>query len=1006
MSIFLEGKLDNQEVHKKLTEHKFPSGFDPSEELISSIIEQFWFHDFYNSFLSDPFFLNYLIQYLDKNHQNEFNRYDFYTFLFDQIINNKKTRIVLQDFSLIFEKLQTDTILMSELNNLLKLSKFLKDLFPISWFKKNNLIKLEIKENKEYFIWTNHTLTEYLVAENLLKKKNFLDEFQKLAILKQEGIVAFKPSWSGVLRFLMESEKGTEVIIWLIDFLEENNDNIDDNLSELLVFVTKNTSKKINKNIFNLIYKTYFKRVVWLPIWSRRRLSNFIDVDIYKKLKYDIKKWPDQTETFVKRGNVITIIEGLLEKKDKLLTKDEKVFWRKTLINFANNPEDGGNGALQRNCLSALANYKDENIIFEVADSCFEKTQDSLVRDEFIQLCYNSVPNSKYTIDYLIKGIKKGSTIYARHGLYKISEKEAIKYFLTKVSEDDQFWKSFLKHESIFNKENGDKQLINKIRNNSDKEVIKLLKKIIFRIFKIPDLYQEEKSNFITQIVLIIKKDNPNFLFEILDEIKKQQNETKTSHLFINYEEILAILLTPENVKQYFDKAKNISENRANFAIYTAKRKNNKIGKSVFEKAVKLKLFTPVDEKAVNINQDKEEENRTQKRINEFLRLLEPAPGKFFPEVFEYYKQNQKEFDEYFKTKNGIKAKDRLIKLAVDEGIKKIDPSKFKVTISNKEEGNRHFTWSAPAAYFGDMLSIVKIFAPNKIKKHKQQIIDFIPYAFSDDMSQIMDLIPDINDKDFEFVNKVMSDPTDDRRYLIPGTYIYLVGHYAKKGYKITNAKKILKSFIHDKYVPDYEQRSSLENLAFFIDKADTETEFFLQNIFNKREIDNSHKQLANIANSLLITIYKDEVAINWRFDQIKTPLKFNQRDIEGIVHSVGPEEEELDSLTFAKPLLELRDEKYLKTFLKLLDFSFIILREKETEQEKKEYWKYVNYLWRIVIAFVENLKEKNSFKPLLKLEEYVLKYSNYENSNWLMSRIRELRKVYIDSIGRIYIKP
>jgi len=215
-----------------------------------------------------------------------------------------------------------------------------------------------------------------------------------------------------------------------------------------------------------------------------------------------------------------------------------------------------------------------------------------------------------------------------------------------------------------------------------------------------------------------------------------------------------------------------------------------------------------------------------------------------------------------------------------------------------------------------------------------------------------------------------------------------------------------LKSFIHDKYVPDYEQRSSLENLAFFIDKADTETEFFLQNIFNKREIDNSHKQLANIANSLLITIYKDEVAINWRFDQIKTPLKFNQRDIEGIVHSVGPEEEELDSLTFAKPLLELRDEKYLKTFLKLLDFSFIILREKETEQEKKEYWKYVNYLWRIVIAFVENLKEKNSFKPLLKLEEYVLKYSNYENSNWLMSRIRELRKVYIDSIGRIYIKP
>jgi len=86
MSDFLEGKLDNQEIHKILTKYKFPSGFNPSEELIGTIIEQFWFHDFYNSFLSHPFYLNYLIQYLDKNHSNKFNRYDFYTFLFNPLI--------------------------------------------------------------------------------------------------------------------------------------------------------------------------------------------------------------------------------------------------------------------------------------------------------------------------------------------------------------------------------------------------------------------------------------------------------------------------------------------------------------------------------------------------------------------------------------------------------------------------------------------------------------------------------------------------------------------------------------------------------------------------------------------------------------------------------------------------------------------------------------------------------------------------------------------------------
>jgi hypothetical protein len=997
MSDFLGGKLDNHEIHKILTEYKFSSGFDPSEKLISSIIEQFWFHDFYNSFLSDQFFLNYLIKYLDKNHSNKFNRYNFYTFLFDQIISNKRARIVLQDFSLVFEKLQTDTILMSELNNLLKLSKFPEDLFPISWLKKNNLIKIEVKENKEYFIWTNHTLTEYLVAEYLLEKNNFLDEFKKFVILKQEGIIAFKPSWTGVLRFLMESKKGTQIITWLIDYLEKHQDNIDDNLAELLVFVVNNTSIEIKKNIFNLIYNTYFERVVWLPIWARQRLSKFIDEEIYKRLEHDIKKWPDQTETFVKRGNVITLIEGLLDNKSKLLNIKRKNFWRKTLINFANKPDDGGNGVLQRDSLSALAYFKDEKIILEVAENCFEKTQDTLVKDEFIQLCYNSAPNSKYAIDYLIKGVKTGTGIYARHGLYKIIDKKAIEYFLSSISEDDQFLKSFLRRESIFDKEDGDQQLIKNIRLIADNKIISLLKKIIFRIFKIGDLYQEEKSNFIKQIVLIISNEDPNFLFEILDEIKKQEDETKSSHLFFDYQETLSILLTPKNVRLYFDKAKSISDRRVDSAIYIAKRINGEIGQSVYEKAVSLKLVEPINDK-VDLYWENQEKNRKQKRIDEFLRLLEPSPGKFFPGVFEYYKQNQKEFDEYFKTKKGLKAKGRLIKLAVDEGIKKIDPSKFKVTITNKEESNHHFTWTAAASYFGDMLSIVKIFAPDEIKKHKRQIIDFIPFAFSDDMSQIMDLIPDINDKDFEYVNKAMSDTTDDKRYLIPGTYIYLVGHYAKKGFKLEKAKSILKSFIYDNYVPDYEQRAALENLSFFIDKKDSESKNFLKDIFRKKDIDNKHRNLAQIANSLLISIYEEGSAIEWRFTQLKKPLPFERNRFDGVVHEVGAIENELDSMAFAKPLIQLRDEKYLLKFLDLIDYSFKV----SEKNRDKEYLSYVNYLWRIVISFVDGLKENDSFKPLLKIETWVLKQSKYENLNWFKAKIRELRNVYINEISRI----
>ena len=83
MSEFLQGKLDNGEIYTKLSEYKYPSGFQPTEQLIDNIIEQFWFHDLYNSFLSDEVYLKYLTEFLDKEKPDTFNRYDFYKYFFD-----------------------------------------------------------------------------------------------------------------------------------------------------------------------------------------------------------------------------------------------------------------------------------------------------------------------------------------------------------------------------------------------------------------------------------------------------------------------------------------------------------------------------------------------------------------------------------------------------------------------------------------------------------------------------------------------------------------------------------------------------------------------------------------------------------------------------------------------------------------------------------------------------------------------------------------------------------
>jgi hypothetical protein len=264
-------------------------------------------------------------------------------------------------------------------------------------------------------------------------------------------------------------------------------------------------------------------------------------------------------------------------------------------------------------------------------------------------------------------------------------------------------------------------------------------------------------------------------------------------------------------------------------------------------------------------------------------------------------------------------------------------------------------------------------------------------------MSLILDFVPELKEEELSFVNKVMSDKNNDARYLVPGSYIYLMEQYAKRGGKLSNVKPILISFIKDNMISDDDQRNALETLGLFIDSKDLESKRFLQKIFNKKDKNEHEQQLANISNAILVAKFKDKAAIDWRFEQIKKPLEFDRKKLMGVFHSVGSVEEELNSMKFARPLIDLNDEKYLPSFLNLIGYSSKIL----AKDRNNEYRDYVNYLWGIVIAFVEKLQNKNSFKPIIKLETWISKNNEAKNLNWLQARIRELRKIYINNLGK-----
>ncbi|MDQ5981358.1 MAG: hypothetical protein QG570_105, partial [Patescibacteria group bacterium] len=207
-----------------------------------------------------------------------------------------------------------------------------------------------------------------------------------------------------------------------------------------------------------------------------------------------------------------------------------------------------------------------------------------------------------------------------------------------------------------------------------------------------------------------------------------------------------------------------------------------------------------------------------------------------------------------------------------------------------------------------------------------------------------------------------------------PQTYIYL----AKVLPRLKSPKAVLLSFVEDPVFTDSDREYALENLEKYLSSSDTEVKTLLEKMWNLQ----SRNRISDLANELLITIFHDEKAINWRFEILKTSVTPFRRQ-EGF-HSVGNAEMELDSKAFAKPLINLSDEKYLNQFIDLLNFSLTLVT-------KPDYREYVNYLWSIVIAFVARDEFLLSIEALTALKSWADQHLETPEINWLLKRISEL---------------
>jgi hypothetical protein len=272
------------------------------------------------------------------------------------------------------------------------------------------------------------------------------------------------------------------------------------------------------------------------------------------------------------------------------------------------------------------------------------------------------------------------------------------------------------------------------------------------------------------------------------------------------------------------------------------------------------------------------------------------------------------------------------------------------------------------------------------VSEFRQRIINYIPFAYGDHLRAIFNLIPKITPLEMGPVFDVYRQRKSDLWRHMPSNLIDAIERY-----HMDDAVPVLREFVKESAFPAYVR----ERAMTVVESLAPDEQFLKETIAScQSSTDRQDTAVAARALDLLITAHSDPVAIKEKLRMVvEYASPFTQT--KG-VHFVGPLEEEIaGGRGFAAPLMKLRTRGFEQDYLALLD-SAIALWAKG-----KDFYPYATYLWDIVYAYFDNLKEHGLYEPLKALEKKLATIQDKDGSNWLSARMIQLRRAYLAYLGK-----
>ena len=276
------------------------------------------------------------------------------------------------------------------------------------------------------------------------------------------------------------------------------------------------------------------------------------------------------------------------------------------------------------------------------------------------------------------------------------------------------------------------------------------------------------------------------------------------------------------------------------------------------------------------------------------------------------------------------------------------------------------------------------------IESFRRQILNYIPFAYHDELEVIFSLVREIRRGELASVIDIYAFRSSDLWRHNPASFIR-----AMEQYHVVDAVPVLRELAFEPGWHPYEREQAMV-AATSLAPPDSA---FLKKIFScycGSEVQDE-RRLAETANGLLITALRDREAVEWRVAEVRRRVEpYTERALGGRGRRLSAAESEWRfEKKFARPLMSLREPEFQGEYLALLD-SALDIWAKGTD-----FHAYAAYLWEIVCSYFDNLKENRSYDPLVAIERKVNAFKERDGANWLAYRVARLRQEYLTYLGK-----